>query len=61
MRPKGAVPALVGGGDRQLLHNPLLDLVSSLTIFFAFQAHLVESCPHSSYNFGHGERLFEVV
>jgi hypothetical protein len=29
------VPALVRGGDRQLLHNPLSDLVSSLTIFFA--------------------------
>jgi hypothetical protein len=27
MRPKGAAPALVGGGDRLLLHNHLLDLV----------------------------------
>jgi hypothetical protein len=33
-RLKGAAPALVGGGDRQLLHNLLLDLVSSLTTFF---------------------------
>jgi hypothetical protein len=36
MRPKGAVPALAGGGDRWLLHNSFLDLFSSLTIFFAF-------------------------
>jgi hypothetical protein len=35
-RPKGAVPTLVGGGDRRLLHNPLLDLFSSLTIFLVF-------------------------
>jgi hypothetical protein len=34
-RLKGAAPALIGGGDRLLLHNLLLDLVSSLTIFFA--------------------------
>jgi hypothetical protein len=34
MRPKGAAPVLVGGGDRRFLHNPLLDLVSSLTISF---------------------------
>jgi hypothetical protein len=27
MRPKGAAPALIGGGDRLLLHNLLLDLV----------------------------------
>jgi hypothetical protein len=47
-RLKGAAPALIGGGDRQLLHNLLLDLVSSLTIFFAL-------CPYSSYNSGHGE------
>jgi hypothetical protein len=32
-RLKGAVPALVGGGDCLLLHNLLLDLVSSLMIF----------------------------
>jgi hypothetical protein len=48
MRLKGAAPVLVGGGDRRLLHNLLLDLVSSLTIFFAL-------CPYSSYNSGHGE------
>jgi hypothetical protein len=35
MRLKGAAPALVGGGDRLLLHNLLLDLASFLTIFFA--------------------------
>jgi hypothetical protein len=34
-RLKRAAPALVGGGDRLLLHNLVLDLVSSLTIFFA--------------------------
>jgi hypothetical protein len=34
-KPKGAVSALVGGGDRRLLHNLILDLVSSLMIFFA--------------------------
>jgi hypothetical protein len=34
-RLKGVVPTLVGGGDRLLLHNLILDLVSSLMIFFA--------------------------
>jgi hypothetical protein len=34
-RLKGAALALVRGGDRLLLHNLLLDLVSSLTFFFA--------------------------
>jgi hypothetical protein len=32
-RLKGAAPELVGGGDHRLLHNLLLDLVSSLMIF----------------------------
>jgi hypothetical protein len=35
-RPKGAAPALVGGGDRWFLHNLSLDLVSSLAILFVF-------------------------
>jgi hypothetical protein len=34
-RLKQAASALVRGGDRLLLHNLLLDLVSSLTILFA--------------------------
>jgi hypothetical protein len=34
---KEAVSTLVRGGDRRLLHNLLLDLVSSLTISFAFR------------------------
>jgi hypothetical protein len=33
-RFKEVVSVLVGGGDHLLLHNLLLDLVSSLTIFF---------------------------
>jgi hypothetical protein len=44
-RPKGAVLALIGGGDHWLLHNPLLDLVSSLTIFFAFSGSSGEILP----------------
>jgi hypothetical protein len=32
-RPKGAAPALVGGGDRWLLHNHLLDLFFILDDF----------------------------
>jgi hypothetical protein len=52
---KGAALALAGGSDHQLLHYLLLDLASSLTIFFALQAHLMEPHPCSSYNSGHGE------
>jgi hypothetical protein len=39
------VPTLVGGGDRWLLHNPLLDLISSLMIFFAFSGSSDEILP----------------
>jgi hypothetical protein len=35
-RLKGAAPVLVGGGDRRLLHNLLIDLVSSQMTFFVF-------------------------